>query len=323
MNSNNASLLISVKTSPKDFFLHLLAIVALYISAVSFGALIFQFIDRFFPDPLVDFHVVRFTASIRWAIASLVIVFPVYVWTSWFLARDVSDHPEKRELKIRKWLFYFTLFIAAVAIIGDLVALIYNFLGGDLSARFMLKILTIIFIAASIFGYYFWNLRAEQMASRDPRMRWFVFGAVVIVAAATLYGFFVIGSPFAERMRRFDGRRAQDLQTIQWQIINYWQRKEKLPGTLEDLRDEISGFISPRDPESNESYEYRTAGPLSFELCAEFKTEQKELDEWTSEPFAAESGMSAVWTHGAGRVCFERIIDPELYPSFKTEQKDR
>ena len=127
MNSNEPL----AKTGPREVFFHLLAIVTLYLSAISFGALLFQYIDRFFPDPLVDYYP-RLSGAIRWAIASLVIVFPVYLWLSWTLRREEIRDPARRELKVRKWLLYFTLFVAAVVINGDLVALIYNFLGGDL-----------------------------------------------------------------------------------------------------------------------------------------------------------------------------------------------
>ncbi len=40
------------RTPPRDFFLHLLTIVTLYIVAGSFIALIFRYIDVLFPDPL-------------------------------------------------------------------------------------------------------------------------------------------------------------------------------------------------------------------------------------------------------------------------------
>ncbi|MBI2639647.1 MAG: hypothetical protein HYW90_02025 [Candidatus Sungbacteria bacterium] len=304
----------NVKISPKDVFMHLLAIIALYISAVSFGVLVFQFIDLLFPDQLSYFPQGSRDA-VRWALAALVVVFPVYVWTSWVLARDVSFNPEKRELKSRKWLYYFTLFAASGLIIGDIVALIYNFLGGDLSIRFLLKIITILFIATAVFCYYLWNIRHEEMASQDPRMRVFIFVVVGIVVVSAVAGFFVAGSPFRERLRKFDERRAQDLQSVQWQIVNYWQRKEKLPVILEELRDDISGYAVPQDPESGGPYEYRVLGGLRFELCADFKTSGAETAE---SPFGirtpAYQGLSENWTHGIGRTCFTRVIDPELYP---------
>lgn len=302
-----------VKSSPKDVFTHLLAVITLYISAVSFGALLFEFINRRFPDPLI-FYAAGSTGAIRWAIASLVIVFPVYVWLSWFIAKDIAANPVKREFKIRKWLLYFTLFLAAVVIIGDLIALIYNFLGGDLTARFLLKILAVLFIAAAVFGYYLWNLRSERMASQDPRMRLFVFGVTAIVVVAIVAGFFTVGSPFAERLRRFDEQRIQNLQEIQWQIINYWQRKDKLPATLDDLRDPISGFAPPTDPETSSAYGYRAIEKLKFELCADFKTSSAETGRLAAPyPASIPGAASENWSHNIGRVCFERIIDPELY----------
>lgn len=304
------------KTSPKDVFMHLLAIIALYISALSFGALVFQYIDILFTDKLADY----FGGSrdnVRWALSSLVVVFPVYIWASWVLAKDVSLHNEKRELKTRKWLYHFTLFAASVLIIGDIVALIYKFLGGDLSMRFLLKVLTVLFIAAAVFGYYLWNIRREEMASGNPRMRVFILGVLAVVAISIIYGFFVAGSPFLERMRRFDEKRIQDLQNIQWQVVNYWQRKEKLPESTDLLKDDISGYAVPRDPESGAPYEYRIIDKLQFELCVNFKTESVEISSVVPKPVFSEGrGVSENWTHSIGRECFSRTIDPELYPPY-------
>lgn len=310
----------NIKTSPKDVFMYLLAIAALYISAVSFGTLIFQYIDLLFPDPLTDYPG-RGRDAIRWAVSALVVIFPVYVWASWTLAKEAALHPEKRELQTRKWLFHFTLFAAAGFIIGDIITLIYKFMGGDISARFLLKVLTVLFIAAAVFGYYLWNVRKEEMASRDPRFRIFILAVLIIVAAAAIAGFFVSGSPFRERERRFDEERINDLQSIQWQIVNYWQRKERLPEELEDLRDEISGYAAPRDPESGLSYGYRVLGDLRFELCADFKTESNESVSGVPRPiFPAGRGLSEIWTHGIGQMCFERTIDSELYPPFDSRE---
>ncbi|MEK7567212.1 MAG: DUF5671 domain-containing protein [Patescibacteria group bacterium] len=148
------------KTSPKDFFLHLLAIIALYFSAGSFVTLIFQYINVIFPDILVSgaYYLRSAYSAIRWAIASLIVVFPTYVLTSWFLEKNYQKIPEKRNLKIRRWLVYFTLFAAAVIMIGDFVALVYNFLGGELTIRFVLKAIAIFFTAGIIFGYYFYDI---------------------------------------------------------------------------------------------------------------------------------------------------------------------
>lgn len=282
--------------------------------------LVFHYIDILLPDQLVSFHV-RSGDVIRWPLASIVILFPVYVWVSWTLAKDAARYPEKRQFKIRKWLLSFTLFLASAVIVGDLIALLYNFLGGELSARFLLKVAAVFFIAVAVFGYYLWNLRAETMASRDPRMRMLVFGAIAAVVGVVIVGFVVAGSPFQERLRRFDERRAQDLQQIQWQIVNYWQRKERLPETFENLRDDISGYAVPSDPEDGSAYGYSIRGDVRFELCANFKTASEETDRGAPKPAFPDGRDLETWRHGIGKVCFKRTIDPELYPPFEKSKE--
>jgi len=150
------------KTSPKDVFMHLLAIVTLYTSAISFLVLVFQYVNVLLPDPLSPdgfYNLSSAYSKIRWSISSLIIVFPVYIFTTWHLNKSYSATPSKSNLRIRKWLIYFTLFAAALIIIGDLVTLVYNFLGGELTLRFILKVLSVFFVTISVFVYYFWELK--------------------------------------------------------------------------------------------------------------------------------------------------------------------
>ncbi len=152
------------KTSPKDVFLHLLAIVTLYTCAVSFLVLTFQYINILFPDALDNGYYAFSGArtAIRWSIASLVVVFPVYVLTSMHLSKAYRRSAPQRNLRIRKWLVYFTLFAAALIIIGDLVTLINTFLSGELTPRFILKVLSVFFVAGSTFFYYLSDLRKNK-----------------------------------------------------------------------------------------------------------------------------------------------------------------
>ena len=153
------------KTSPKDVFLHLLAMATLYASAISFILLIFEYINVLIPDALsVGGYYSPDSSynSIRMYIASLIVVFPVFILVNRFLNKNYGKFPEKRNLRVRKWLIYFTLFVAAIIIIGDLVTLIYNLLGGELTTRFLLKIITVFFVAGSIFGYYFADIKKHK-----------------------------------------------------------------------------------------------------------------------------------------------------------------
>lgn len=148
------------RIGPRDVFMHLLAMIALYISAANFLVLIFQYINVYLPDPLERFRSPSSSLrAIRLAIAFLVVFFPVYLYTTHYLKRDYQNLPFKRKAAIRKWLIYFTLFVAALIIIGDLVSLIFHFLEGGLTLRFLLKVLAVFFVASSIFYYYRWELK--------------------------------------------------------------------------------------------------------------------------------------------------------------------
>jgi hypothetical protein len=78
------------------------------------------------------------------------------------VSRWVYEAPVKRSSSIRKWLTYMTLFVAAGVLIGDLASFVYNLLGGELTVRFVLKVCTIGTIGGTVFGYYLWDLRADE-----------------------------------------------------------------------------------------------------------------------------------------------------------------
>lgn len=147
--------------SARETFIYLVLFMCLYLSAYNFGSLLFEFINRWIPDALRTYESGNLS-SVRFAVSALIVAFPVYLWLSSLMAKSVKADPDKRGSKIRKWLTYLTLFIAAGIIIGDLISLLFNLLGGELTARFFLKTLVVLFVAGSIFGYYLWDLRQEE-----------------------------------------------------------------------------------------------------------------------------------------------------------------
>ncbi len=308
-----------LKSTPKDVFTHLLSIVALYISAINFIVLLFQYINLSFPDPLEGFYYGGVAGTIRWAMASLIIVYPVYILVTRFLNQEYREEPEKRELKIRKWLVYFTLFVASVTIIGDLVTLVYNFLGGELTARFLLKVVVVLLVSGIVFLYYLKDLRGTWKKGQLKILVWVV---SAIILSGLVGGFFTAGSPFKARLVRFDEARVSHLQIIQSEIINYWMRKDKLPNDLDELQSDITGFRPPVDPKTNLAYEYRVVSDLKFELCANFDLSSNPVPAISraKTPYPIYGPYDQNWDHEAGPKCFERNIDPELYPK-DTRQK--
>jgi len=306
----------NIKNSPKDFFLHLLSIIALYMSAGSLLTLLFQYINVLLPDPLGYASYRGIASGIRYAMASLIIMFPVYIFISRMLYREYVAEPEKKEYKFRKWLVYFTLFAAGITIITDLIVLIYNFLGGDLTGRFIFKVLAVLLVAGVIFWYY---QRDLKNALTEKQVKYLCWGVCAFMLVSIVFGFFTAGSPLKARLFNFDDRKISDLQTIQYQIINFWQRKEALPKNLDELTDSISGFKAPKDPQTIDAYEYIVKGKMNFELCAVFNlpSDFGIIGRSLAEYPMTKDGFVENWDHAAGRVCFERTIDPVLYPRLK------
>ncbi len=145
-------------TDAREACLYALLFVALALSAYHLGELIFRFIEQAFP--LAD-SVTSLRESTRWPISVLVVALPVFFYVSRLVNRDLRLDPSKRASKSRSQVTYITLFVCASVVIGVLAGLVYSFLGGELTIRFILKSLTAAGIAAGVFGYYLRDQRVE------------------------------------------------------------------------------------------------------------------------------------------------------------------
>ena len=130
--------------------------------------------------------------TLLWATSMLAVSYPVYVLVSWIIGRGFKTDLAGREVKIRKWLWYITLFIAAMTMIIDSVTIVFNFLKGDLTIQFFLKLLVILATAAAVFGYYLWDLKKREIVSNLPKKLAWIVGAVVLASIG--YGFVLAGS---------------------------------------------------------------------------------------------------------------------------------
>jgi hypothetical protein len=152
--------------SAREAFLYLVLFSTLYLSAWNLGSLLFHLINRAFPDPAEQADLVsRLGDAIRWSAAALIIVFPVFLYVARYLGRELAASPVKRLSAIRRWLTYLTLFVASMVLIGDMTALIYRLLGGEMTIRFVLKVVVAAVIAGTVFGYYLSDLRHEERAA--------------------------------------------------------------------------------------------------------------------------------------------------------------
>lgn len=152
--------------SAREAFLYLVLFATLYVSAYHLGSLLFDLINRALPDPAdAAYRFVQLGASMRWSVASLLVAFPVFLFVARHLGKDLARNPVKRLSAVRRWLTYLTLFLAAGIVVGDLIAAVYNLLGGELTLRFVLKVLVVGAIAGTVFAYYLFDLRNEERES--------------------------------------------------------------------------------------------------------------------------------------------------------------
>ena len=79
--------------------------------------------------------------------------------------RETMVDPTKRMSPVRRWLTYLTLFIAASVLIGDVTTLVYSLLGGELTTRFVLKVLVVAAIAGTVFWFYVSDLRVDEQGA--------------------------------------------------------------------------------------------------------------------------------------------------------------
>jgi hypothetical protein len=146
----------------RDAFLYFVLFSTLYISAYSLGSLVFEFINRLFPDPAFTDRYGYAASAVRWSLASLITAAPVFLFVASRTRKAVHDDPAKRGSKVRRWLTYLTLSVASSILIGDFITLVYHLLSGELTGRFILKVLTAAAIAGGAFAYYLWDLRVDE-----------------------------------------------------------------------------------------------------------------------------------------------------------------
>lgn len=310
------------KMTPKDFFLQFGALVTLYISAGAFLNLLFTLVNRVFPDALDAMYYYSapiYSSGMRFAVASLVIIFPTYLILLWLITKDSEINSEKKSLGIRRWLTYVTLFVSAGFVLGDLITLLNYFLGGEITVRFGLKVLAVLIVAAGIFLYYIFDLRKQSGMLKNYKI--FAIVSTVLIIATIVWGFTVMGLPQTQRAVQLDMTRINDLQNIQGQVTYYYQQKNTVPVSLSALNDSISNSIIPIDPETKLPYQYEKLSTTSFKLCATFgavsDNPNNNLQVIPAKYPTVPSQINENWKHDKGNVCFSRTIDPELYPQIK------
>ncbi len=150
--------------SAREAFFYLLFFILLGVVSYNLGSLLFALIDTAIKDKIdrPAYWGLSLDRQIRGAIAGLLVGTPIFLWLARILLKARSANPALQRSRIRKWLIYISLVIAGSILVGDAIALVYNFLNGELTWRFALKSLVVAGIAGAIFGYFIANAERDE-----------------------------------------------------------------------------------------------------------------------------------------------------------------
>lgn len=128
--------------------------------------------------------------------------------------------------------------------------------------------------------------------------------AALLVGTALIWGFVIVGSPFAARRQKFDDRRVEDLRAIhdaiQRMVIENIEGKVRPKRALPASLDEVAAYVRSEqnqrelklhDPYTGEPYTYRVKSETQYELGATFSLKR-------------ELNNNVFWNHPAGLHCF-------------------
>jgi len=291
--------------SAKFAFFYMLSLVALIFMALAAGMIIFQLINKYITDPLNQFSGSFSSDQLKFAISALIISTPIYFLTMRQIFKNIFSGQLSKDLGVRRWLTYLILFVAAVVMIGWLIGVVNSFLGGELTAKFVLKALAAILIAVAIFSFYLYDIRREDIAGKkDKVLMYYLIGSLIVIVAIFITSLFIVESPTATRNRRVDDAVLNKFNNIDSALITYYNDNEKLPADLGMLRVEVLYLRADdiEDPVSGKPFDYRVLENDKYELCADFRTSN--LDPESPDIF-----VNKRWPHDAGYQCLSQKIE--------------
>ena len=286
--------------SPREAFLYLLLFVALYLVAYNVGAILFALVEHAWPDPAMNAYEGwdRTRDWVRWALSSVVVAFPVYLYTSRVTGRAVAADPEKRNSGVRRWLTYLTLFNAACVLIGDFIVVLQGLFKGELTARFVAKAAIVAAIGGWMFAHYMGGLRRDEAPSpRAAGTSQLARAAGALVVAVMFVGLWLAGSPANARRQELDQRRVRELSNLSNAVESEATGYGRFPSALEAMvRGRPRADLSLRDPVTHVPYAYEVIDSTHFQLCATFDAPD------SVGPYG--TAVDPFWRHGAGQTCF-------------------
>lgn len=231
-------------------------------------ALLFGQIEAWFPEPGETYRTYMLSGQ-RWSMAALIVFTPVFFWINRIDVRACAADPARPFGTLRRWLATVALFVAAVSLMGNALYLIYRFLDGDITAKFMAKTL-VVAAASGLVLFYFLQDRRERADGGRALAGWL---PVASALAVLVLSFLTIGGPGQGQMERRDAWRISDMYDLRGDIANCeGVDPENLPEALNPMDcarnpDSLTGFAA--------SVRYERLSSDRFRLCTEIEDPER------------------------------------------------
>lgn len=289
--------------SPKYAFYYLLSLFALGFMAVSTGMIIFQIINKNVVDLLASAMTCYEPGALRFAIAAIIISAPIYYISLFQINKNLYLGKLNLEAGVRRWLTYFILFVSFVTITGYLISIIYNFLDGELTIKFILKTIAALIIAAAVFSYYLYEIKRKDAVGKKNRvLKIYFYASLAAVIIILISGIVFVESPVYARAKKQDDKIAENLDIVKMKIDAYTSEKGMIPKDVDELlKHDLLVKDNILNPFDKKEIEYQIESDTSYKLCAEFLTSNlgKEGKDCSG------GWYNDQWPHDKGYQCFE------------------
>ncbi len=287
--------------SAQQAFYYLTSFFALALVASGVGSLMYELIEFYYPQ---ETGYGGFSQStVRFGISTLVIAAPIYYFVTRFINRSISKKDLDADSGVRRWLTYIVMFIAVAVTLGDLIAVLNEYLDGTITIRFLLKALTIFTIAGGIFLYYFldMNNKSDTIRCRKNNIWGVVYWVAVLVPL--VWAFTIFETPTEARQRQIDENIIRELQNVHYSVESYASTNNQLPASFGILMSKPAQYGQNIDTRLLEKYgfEYRRVSTREYELCATFERDNTHDKEMTGYGYG---DWNQQWEHPLGRHCF-------------------
>jgi hypothetical protein len=196
-------------SAARDAFFYALLFVVFAMVAGNVLTLLFGQIDYWLPEP-GEVLIAYGWSSLRWSMAALIVFTPAFWLLNRTDARGIAADPARRNGAMRRWLSSLAMLIAVMTLLGDALFLIYTWLDGQMTLRFVAKSAIVAVFAMVVLGYFRDGHRLPLLF-RPVSAAWALIGLAVL---ALVLSFWVVGGPSQGRTEQRDAWRISDLRTL-------------------------------------------------------------------------------------------------------------